>query len=89
MILKERISEEVERGNLRVSEIARKFKCSTAYVCNIKNGNETPSRLNVGQKIQIAYLWGADHCVTAISDKLQLTKLRVINFLKDEGLLDA
>lgn len=87
MSLRPQIQEALSRGQ-KGSEIARAFGCSTAYVSNIKNENDTLARIPVNLKIKIAYHWGCDRCVPWIAGEFNLSQNRIIKFLQDEGLLE-
>lgn len=90
MLKKELITQALMNGE-RPTDIATKYRCSTAYISIIKNGHgdRAHGRLTTALQIQIAFLWGADLSVDQIARKLYLGPLQIINFLNKEGLVNA
>lgn len=88
MTLSEQIKQELST-QATPAEISQKLSCSKPYISLVKNGRENrkKERFSVQDKIQIAFLWGADTGVDSIAADRNATKTRVIKFLKEEGLL--
>ena len=87
----ERILAELKTGLPR-GQIAKNLGCSKGYVTLVYKTKDTGGKIKkftARDRIQAAYLWGADHCVTEISQKLGVGKLRIIRFLQSEGFIDA
>lgn len=87
MTLKERIFEEYQHGSGgSLQEIAEKVGCSKSYVKSITEGGAR-SHLNEADKMQIAFLWGADHCLTSIGHEMRVGPLRIERLLRKNGLI--
>ena len=85
--LSQRIAEELKSG-LPPHEVAKRIGCSKGYVSLVRSTEGGfRRRFLTKHKIQAAYLWGADHCVTEISQKLSIGELQIIRFLTKEGLI--
>lgn len=87
--LADRIVEHLKSG-AHPAEIAERLDCSRGYISRVQQEKGTPKKKFLAHdRIQAAYLWGrGDYCVTEISQRLGVGKLRIIRFLTEEGLLE-
>ena len=86
LVLKNQIFEKLSKG-VSPREISQELGCSRTYISNVKTGRHEKRYIQIKKKIQIAYLWGADRCVTSIAKELNLEKAVIIRFLQDENLM--